>query len=397
MARRKNSEDGGMNLDSLLDTMTNVVGILIIVLIVTQLNVAAAVKRIFSEFPPVSEQQLVDLKEQVKKEREELLEMQKTDPAKLKKDKEDLEKQLAEVEKKRKSALEELEGLKKAGEESQVALLKLEAAKKLAAEKKAESDAKEAEVNALLAEADRLKGILDDTPILTAPPPRVVRLPDPRSVPPGARPKTFYCVNNRVIYFPMDEFHAALKEKLEKAVESRLNPENAKMVVSKKEKVVDNRKVTEYVFDANRVLAYLKENPLENATMRATLTVGETSTRGRLTLVPKEGAGDTYEQLSNPLSGFRRGVLSLQTQNIYLWFIVLPDSFGTYLRAREIVDAAKVAAGWEPGWAPAKGKTVQMTATCYTVLFKRRKDPPPPDPNKPPPPPKPKQPGRQLD
>ena len=43
--RRRRTEDEG-SLDSLLDTMTNVVGILVIVLVVTQLGVGEAVKRI---------------------------------------------------------------------------------------------------------------------------------------------------------------------------------------------------------------------------------------------------------------------------------------------------------------------------------------------------------------
>ena len=46
MARRRRSSSGGGSLDSLLDTMTNVVGILVIVLVVTQLGVGEAVKRI---------------------------------------------------------------------------------------------------------------------------------------------------------------------------------------------------------------------------------------------------------------------------------------------------------------------------------------------------------------
>jgi len=43
---RPRQEDDDGNLDSLLDTMTNVVGILVIVMIVTQLGVRDAVKRI---------------------------------------------------------------------------------------------------------------------------------------------------------------------------------------------------------------------------------------------------------------------------------------------------------------------------------------------------------------
>lgn len=45
MAKRRGG-DAGMNLDSLLDTLTNVVGVLVMVLMLTTLNVQSAVQRI---------------------------------------------------------------------------------------------------------------------------------------------------------------------------------------------------------------------------------------------------------------------------------------------------------------------------------------------------------------
>ena len=55
MARRRRRGGSGQgNLDSLLDTMTNVVGVLIVVLIVTQVNVSSAAKRIRADLPDVT-------------------------------------------------------------------------------------------------------------------------------------------------------------------------------------------------------------------------------------------------------------------------------------------------------------------------------------------------------
>jgi hypothetical protein len=59
--RRRRDESIG-SLDSLLDTMTNVVGILVILLVVTQLGVTSAVKRIRSSLPEVSEQQYDEMR-----------------------------------------------------------------------------------------------------------------------------------------------------------------------------------------------------------------------------------------------------------------------------------------------------------------------------------------------
>ena len=56
--RRGDGGNSGQSLDSLLDTMTNVVGILVIVLVVTLLGVRDAVKRIDASLPDVSQEQL---------------------------------------------------------------------------------------------------------------------------------------------------------------------------------------------------------------------------------------------------------------------------------------------------------------------------------------------------
>ena len=63
--RRENSTDGG--LDSLMDAMTNVVGILVFVLIMTQLGVGDALGRIrerAQELPPVSAEEYEKMKQQ---------------------------------------------------------------------------------------------------------------------------------------------------------------------------------------------------------------------------------------------------------------------------------------------------------------------------------------------
>ena len=59
------------SLDSLLDTMTNVVGVLIVVLIVTQVNVSSTAKRIRANLPEVTAAMMSELeaKEKIVMER----------------------------------------------------------------------------------------------------------------------------------------------------------------------------------------------------------------------------------------------------------------------------------------------------------------------------------------
>ena len=72
MRHRGKNRGKTSNLDSLLDTMTNVVGILVIVLIMTQVNVADAIRRLRSALPAVSHEQMEQLVEDVRHIDEEL-------------------------------------------------------------------------------------------------------------------------------------------------------------------------------------------------------------------------------------------------------------------------------------------------------------------------------------
>ena len=72
--RGADEDDGG--LDSLLDTMTNVVGILVLVLIVTQMSVADVVTRITSK-NQIDEQAVEELNQQLEIERAELRDLEK--------------------------------------------------------------------------------------------------------------------------------------------------------------------------------------------------------------------------------------------------------------------------------------------------------------------------------
>ena len=71
---RGNDEDDG-GLDSLLDTMTNVVGILVLVLVVTQMSIAEVVTKITSE-NQIDEESLEQLDQQLEIERAELRDLE---------------------------------------------------------------------------------------------------------------------------------------------------------------------------------------------------------------------------------------------------------------------------------------------------------------------------------
>jgi septal ring-binding cell division protein DamX len=67
MARKAKPHDEELPFVALMDTMTNVVGVLIIVLVMIGIGLAKSVKKVLSELPLVSEEEHVKLKEELAK------------------------------------------------------------------------------------------------------------------------------------------------------------------------------------------------------------------------------------------------------------------------------------------------------------------------------------------
>ncbi|MEZ0386098.1 MAG: hypothetical protein ACAI34_03455 [Verrucomicrobium sp.] len=68
MAKRREAHDEELPFVALMDTMTNVVGVLIIVLVMIGISLANSVRKILSELPPVTKEQLEELKKIVVKD-----------------------------------------------------------------------------------------------------------------------------------------------------------------------------------------------------------------------------------------------------------------------------------------------------------------------------------------
>ena len=168
MAKRRPSEDTEIPFVALMDTMTNVVGVLIIVLVLVGLGVAGAVKKILSELPPVDVKTLEQLKEVIAKK--------ETPP-----DPTTIDEQASEAEKQIKKAIEELKTLDLSPEKQK--LVDIDNLDKQLADKKKDRDAKKKDIEKLLADLDAMKARLDQTPVYTPPPASVVRLPNPRPYP----------------------------------------------------------------------------------------------------------------------------------------------------------------------------------------------------------------------
>ena len=189
--RVENEDDG---LGSLIDTMTNVVGILVLVLIATQLGVKEAVDRI-ADSDLVTPEALEEARNKLKltKEQRDALESQLADVQES--DAETLELRLEELRRKRDAARQNLQRDK---ESTNAFAARIDDQKKrakaandaIADSAKAKEEYKKVtkEVTLGLEEEAKLKAQLSKTPAQKAPPAKIVTLPDPRPAPKGIEP-----------------------------------------------------------------------------------------------------------------------------------------------------------------------------------------------------------------
>src|SRR6476620_3499553 len=117
MARRSGHHEEELPFVALMDTMTNVVGVLIIVLVMIGISLASSVRKVLSELPPVTVEQLQEVLKKV------VDATPKEDPKKLAEEKKKLEEQI-------KKAAEDLKTLDLSSQKQNVKLMDLDEVRK---------------------------------------------------------------------------------------------------------------------------------------------------------------------------------------------------------------------------------------------------------------------------
>jgi len=230
MARRrsKTSATSG-NMDSLLDALTNVVGILVIVLVAVQISSQEAAKRMEEMIKKIDPQEQQKIDQQAAEAKAELAELQqaiqdeqsreKVDPEKLLAS---LKEELAAAEEKAKQDLLLAQAAEKEAEEKRLAAEEL---RKRLLVQLAQLEEKEKK---FIASKDDLFAKLEDTPIPKPPPPKEVRPPTPRDVPrdpkngnPLLQPRTVLVKDGKVIPFvdPGKQMETAIKNRLKMIIQ----------------------------------------------------------------------------------------------------------------------------------------------------------------------------------
>jgi hypothetical protein len=368
MARRrsKTSATGG-NLDSMLDTLTNVVGILVIVLVAVQISSNEAASRIAAELEKVDPQEVARLEEAAEQARAEAAaaaEALREQRQAVLNPRDELSRLEAALQIDQDLARE---AVARAAELDKQRAADLSAATQAAARAAAEQAKREAERNAVAERLAKMRRELENLPVLEAPPAKEVRLPDPRPAPAGVKEIHVLCREGRIWLVDIP----ALQEKAKK---------RADFVVRSKKLDPDG---DTWIEDGGTFLDEFNKAPVREGGFEMTLALaGNRWTR--LILTRMKGRGETAADAVKASGDFARTLRRLKPETHVLRFFVWPDSFEDYLQVRELAGERGYAAGWEPMTTPAD---YQIPLGKYAVGVKPPPQPPDPNPKPAPPPP----------
>lgn len=350
--RRQSSSEGGVNLDSLMDALTNVVAVLILVLILVQADVSKKVVQFLEGLQPATPEEV-----QASAKRVETLERQIVEKDQLLSKKPPSPKEIENE--KRQLAL-----LEKDVEENRKLLVNLEELKKLAKKAEAERNAEAKKTEKIQDDIAKLEALLDETPILKVDP-TVVGIPASRPVPKNAEMYYAIIIHDRIHFIdpetPLEEFAKEFKREKRNFPNQRIKRDGP----------------DRYIYQPGPIVKHFKGFDFKNSrNQKVELVSYPTSTRLKIVITPDlKNGGTALDDLKTPRNLFARILDKLRVNSrAVLIYYVHPNSFNTYLRARQLSDKMRVSAGWEVRGMSSYGVTVQ------DVEVKRMKEPPPPKP-----------------
>jgi hypothetical protein len=332
--RSKTSATGG-NLDSMLDTLTNVVGILVIVLVTVQLSSQEAASRIAATAAKVDPEELAQLERDAAAAHDAAVAAAaalareqaaaKNPGAEVAR----LETEAAAVERKAREAVEKAVAAEKKRAQEQ------EAAQRAAAAATAEAAKRQAERDKAATVVKDLQARLANLPLPVAPPAKQVRLPDPRPAPDGAKELRVLCRDGRVWVVDMPTLQEPAKKRADYVVKRRkLDPDG-----------------DGWLDDAKTFVEEFNESPVREDGFEMTLMISS-GKWPQLVLTRMPGSGQPANEAIRSTSPLARALRRLGSDDHYVRFFVWPDGFEAYLQVREFVAERGFAAGWEPVASP---------------------------------------------
>ena len=360
MRHRGRNRSTTSNLDSLLDTMTNVVGILVIVLIMTQVNVADAIRRLRSALPDVSEEQMGKLVEEVRNVDEELVLLESPDALDASR--------IEEVKEKVGLLRVELEREKQeVSPENEIVEL-IAARKKSIKEETLAMDVLEKKLSGLRVDLETVRELANKPPVR-------VRLPDPRPARDDASEILMACMGDRVYVIDIPALQSIAREKLEGA---------GRKVIHTIEGTGDKRRT---IYKRKASEEFIVEGNTGNGMAILNLRTYPDRPNATLVILPRPDGGERIAEVRKSERGVVRAIMQQAfRERDYVYFYVTPDAFATYLEARRIAEVDhNLPVGWE-----FINQGIKLYKGAAGLRFEHTPPPPAPPPTgKPPPKPKP--------
>lgn len=311
MARRKSAAGAGeVSLDSLLDTMANVVGILVLLLIVVQVSVGGALERIWGDVEKPTPAQLEAAQEQWR---------------------------LVSQELEQKQARWQALGMPARGDDDEEKL----------ARARARLDELELAIAAAKGELTRVAVELEDGGSKPFETERVVRLPDPRPPPRDATEVNYFCRYGHMNSADFAQIFGALRQGFAEATGAQ--PWDREVPVS----------------ELPRLASFFASRRIGHGVYRWDVRPDANNMRLEFILRWADPqAGLTVKDLEEPHSRYALRLQTLDPDDHYLLFYVWSDSFDLYLQARRIAEEAGFRVGWrawpadlDPVAVPRAGRT----------------------------------------
>lgn len=216
--------------------------------------------------------------------------------------------------------------------------MNLDELRKKIEDSKLQRNAQKTETDRLLAEIDKLKALLDSTPVYVPPPSTIVRLPNPRPMPEEAVQQIILVAHQRVYFLNKEAYVKAALDEVKKAEKTLLH------TTSTPDKPV---------FDHEKTAKYIEDRRVGSRELKLVTDVVASAARLRIRLEPLPEGGETVEQIKNPASNYQRLLRKLKAdpKNV-IGFSVYRDSIETYLAAREVADSIGMPATWNINASP---------------------------------------------
>ena len=305
------------NLDSLLDTMSNVVGILVVLVAVTQLSIGDAVERITGErlaSEPVSAETLAQRAQEAEEIEAAIVAAEgqlQAYPATAARSGVLVEELLPHVER-----LEELAG------RLDIEEVVPERIAQQALRHRGEQDRLSSEISDRQKRVQGLEALMGSVPEETRP--KVARLPNPRTPPPGAKESAVLCRYGRCALLDLAGMRAMLRLGIENALGTGggFTYEDRPWLLNwfSKKTMGSGNYYWAFREDDRAFFADIKWEDV--------------------------GYGETAMELSRPDSAFVEGLTDLGQKGRFLRFYAWSDSFEAYLEARYLAEQL----GWDVSW-----------------------------------------------